>query len=107
MFALRGAFALAVLAGLSAACAPSPTTTDCETMLERGVELAYRAKRPEVTALEIEAEKARRRRQPPGRAAIEACAAEVSREAVTCAVEASHIDEYERCLVVAPWPYRL
>lgn len=92
--------------GLSS-CAKPPTQADCEAMLVHGVELAYQAKRPDVTAREVEAEKARRSKQAPGRAAIEACSTEVSREAVACAMEARHIDDYEKCLVTVPWLYRL
>lgn len=94
--------ALVILPG----CGKSPSVAECEGMLDHGVELAMRDRRPGSTVLEVEAEKARRRRQPPGRAAIQACASEVSETAFACAMAAEHIDDYEKCLVVTPWGYR-
>lgn len=99
------ALALLGMAGLLG-CTKGPTTAECEAMLDHGVELAFRDRRPGATDLEIESEKARRRRQAPGRAAVEVCPSEVSQKALACAMGARHIDEYEKCLVVAPWGYR-
>lgn len=89
------------------ACEERASQAECETMLDHGIELAIRDKQPKASMAFIAAEQARRRRQPPGRQSIEACSSEVSKKALECAMEAAHIDDYERCLVVVPWGYRL
>lgn len=92
-------------AGLLSACSKRPTTAQCEAMLDHGVELAIRDKRPDAGDVEIASERARRRRQAPGRMVIETCPKEVSAKALDCALGAGNLDEYERCLVVTPWDW--
>lgn len=87
-------------------CEERASQADCEAMLDHGIELSIRDKQPKASHAFISAETSRRRRQPPGRQSIEACSSEVSKKAHRCAMEAAHIDDYERCLVIAPWGYR-
>lgn len=91
---------------LMPACQDYASQAECEALLEHGVELAIRDKHPNAKPSLIESEKERRRRQIPGREAIEACTREVSKKALACAMQAKHIDDYERCLVIAPWGFR-
>lgn len=88
------------------ACQEYASQAECEALLDHGVELSIRDKHPKAKPSLIEAEKARRRRQLPGREAIDACTREVSKKALACAMQATHIDDYERCLVIAPWGFR-
>lgn len=94
--------AVALMASLSG-CAKRPSLDECEKMLEHGIELSIRDKYPKIRDTLLEKEKARRRRQPPGRAAIEACSKEVSLSAFGCAMSSTTIDTYEQCLVPLPW----
>lgn len=106
MLALKRPLALAPFLLVLSGCQEHASRAECEALLEHGVELAIRDKHPRAKPALIASEKARRRRQPPGRQAIEACTHEVSKRALACAMQASHIDDYERCLVIAPWGFR-
>lgn len=106
MSALRRSLALAPFLLALPGCQEHASQAECEALLEHGVELSIRDKHPSANPTLLASEKARRRRQPPGRQAIEACTREVSKKALDCAMQASHIDDYERCLVIAPWGFR-
>ena len=106
MLALRHAPLLPFLFLALPACQEYASQAECEAMLEHGVELSIRDKHPDAKPTLVASEKERRRRQPPGRQAIESCTQEVSKKALACAMQASHIDDYERCLVIAPWGFR-
>lgn len=98
------AFALVAL-GL-AGCAKHASQAECAALLDHGVELAVRDRRPEASEAEVAAEKTKRREEPAGKEALAACPSEVTKDGLTCAMAAQGIDEYERCLVETPYGVR-
>lgn len=100
------ALPLVLLLPALAGCAKRATPDECLALLDHGVELSVRDRRPGATDAEVATERAARRDDKAGRATLATCPAEVSKRALTCALAAPHLDEYERCLVETPFGVR-
>ena len=95
MPSLRGAFVTAVLL---ASCRRSVSQADCETLVDRYVDIVVRTDlgdaSPEVVARSRESVRAAAREED----VLQGCAAEIDRARYACAMSASDPDAFERCL---------
>jgi hypothetical protein len=87
---------LAISAAL--ACGRHASAAECSAILDRYVELLVRQENPTAPDGEIAHQKEATRAKAQKDAAFASCPNEVSASAVTCAMKAGNVDEFEKCL---------
>lgn len=92
--------AIAALAALSSvvACKPKASNAQCDGLVARYAELVVREQFPDASATQIEAERQREKLEARGDDSFKNCSSEVSQAELTCAMNATTADAFEKCL---------
>lgn len=103
---LRARRTLRLLASLSllgcvftSACSESLSSVECETLLDRYVDLLVASDRPGTTDGELVRLKALARERASRDPAFQRCSSRISRNQFDCAMRAENVDRLEQCML--------